>query len=254
MSIQIIQLSDFHLTANTNKHYECLQTIVSLKKLLKLIQNCFSNTECFILTGDLANDERKETYVKLRGLLEIIAPAYYLIPGNHDDRSAMQQIFPDSFPNSGGRDAFSIMVGGWRLIGLNSKVDGELFGRVAGEQLRWLDKQLASHPDQPTIIFIHHPPCSVGSPWLDEIGLKEPRQLAQVLKKSKQVQALCTGHIHQEFEGIFAGIKVFGVPSTSIQFRPSTVKLEIDSLTPGFRLLNLHCNSFDTKVIRLTNK
>ena len=251
MSIQIIQLSDFHLSSKPDKQYENLQTIVFLEKLLGLIQNRFSNTECFILTGDLADDKNRETYVKLRILLKEMGHPYYLIPGNHDDRAAMLKIFPDSFPNSEGTGGFYIQVGGWLLIGLNSKVEEELYGRVDEDQLRWLDKQLTSHFDQPTIVFIHHPPCPVGSPWLDKIGLREPHNLAEILTNSKQVQALCTGHIHQEFEGTFAGIKVFGVPSTSVQFRPNTVKPEIDSIPPGFRFFTLYDKSFVTKVIRL---
>ena len=250
MSTLISQLSDFHLMAAPSGTYDRMPPMRSLKKLLNMITTEFSDIECCILTGDLAHENGVETYIKLRNLLTDLSLRYYLIPGNHDNRSTMLQVFSDHFKCATIPACFSSCIGGWRLIGLDSIVEGEVFGRLDSDQLMWLSRQLKLHSDQPTIIFMHHPPISVGSPWLDSIALEKSGYFEEILTDSKQIRAICVGHIHQEFEGILAGIPVLGTPSTSVQFRPRTFEHEIDPIPPGFRLFELGDDSLKTRVIR----
>ena len=255
MLAQVIQLTDLHLNADSIKLDKGEATITTLAKIVKLIRRRFCDTDCFILTGDLAHDEKPETYRQLRELIEEFAPSCYLLPGNHDNRPAMKQIFPENIQAGAPLMCFSILVADWRLIGLDSHVPGELFGRLEQFQLHWLDDELKRHDKESTILFVHHPPVPVGSPWLDAIGLKESELLAEILCEHKQVRVIYTGHIHQEFAGIFAGdIKVYGTPSTSFQFRPRTQEHEIDPISPGFRLIELHGDSLRSQVIRLIDE
>ena len=254
MPTQVIQLSDFHLNADPTTLYQGKPAITILADIVKLIQKRFPETEYLVLTGDLAHDEKPETYKQLRNLLGEFIPRCYLLPGNHDNRAAMENAFPENIQPHTPLTCFSISVADWRLIGLDSHVQGELYGRLDRDQLCWLDRELKEHENRLTILFVHHPPVPIGSPWLDAIGLKESEHLADVLSGFSHVRAICTGHIHQEFEGSYVDdIKIYGAPSTSVQFRPKTLEHETDPISPGFRLLEFHGESLRSQVIRLTD-
>ena len=73
-------------------------------------------------------------------------------------------------------------------------------GALGEPQLNWLGEELRSHAQQPTVLFVHHPPFDVGSAWVDALGLKDAESLLQIVTSSTQVKAICAGHVHQECE------------------------------------------------------
>jgi hypothetical protein len=60
-----------------------------------------------------------------------------------------------------GKGYYSVEVGTWRVIGLNSNIDSD----AGSEQERWLRSELATHPVHCTLAFWHHPVFSSG--WAD---------------------------------------------------------------------------------------
>ena len=127
----------------------------------------------------------------------------------------------------------------WRLIGLDSHRPGELSGELGVEQLAWLDEQLGSEPSRPTGLFVHHPPISVNSAWLDRIGLVDADSLLTVLRRHAQVRFVSCGHVHQERSAVLGSIQILATPSTGVQFRPETAAFEVDVADPGYRVFNL---------------
>ena len=87
---------------------------------------------------------------------------------------------------------------------------------------------------------LHHPPFLVNSEWLDSSTLQNPEELFAVLARYPQVKLVLFGHIHQEFDREFKGIRYLGSPSTCIQFKPKSEKFGLDVVEPGFRLLKLY--------------
>ena len=87
------------------------------------------------------------------------------------------------------------------MIGLDSQLTGEDAGELGSEQLAWLDDRLAVDPARSAVLFLHHPPIAVGSPWVDRIGLLDAGALESVLARHPQVRAVITGHVHQEASG-----------------------------------------------------
>ena len=43
------------------------------------------------------------------------------------------------------------------------------------------------------MLFVHHPAISVGSPWLDEIGLQQPERFAEIVRDAPQVKLIVDG-------------------------------------------------------------
>lgn len=257
-SADILQLTDLHLMADPNAVLRDVCTRQSLHDVLQLAKDhCQTESVNFdhvLITGDLTHDERAESYEALRELLGDWQPRCRLIPGNHDDRMLIRQVFPELVPTDSEHVNFSIESAGWRLIGLDSHVDGEVFGRIGKSQLRWLTDELTTHATQPTVLFVHHPPVSVESAWLDRIGLQDGDALLNIVRSFPQVRSISAGHVHQEFAMTVDGVEIVTTPSTGVQFRPREDELVCDTTPPGFRIFRLADNACETHVIRLSER
>lgn len=252
MSIRIIQLTDCHLFADPAGEVRGVRTRETFQRTLDVVNRYLPTAERLIITGDLTHDEQLATYEVLRDRLTDWLPKLRMIPGNHDDRSLMRTVFGDRITVLGDRNVFVDEVGGWRLIGLDSQIPGKLHGELGTVQLDWLRKTLGENSVRPTMLFLHHPPFEVQSDWLDRIRLQDAGALQTLLKQFPQVRAISCGHIHQERAAVMEGRIFFAAPSTGVQFRPETETLEVDSIAPGFRILDLHPDgSIDTRVERV---
>ncbi len=255
MPTEILQLTDLHLMADRNAALKGVRTRDSLADVLRFLRERSQAGEwdfgSIILTGDLAHDEKLATYEALRELLGDWVSRCRLIPGNHDDRALIRKVFPELVPARGEFINFSVESSGWRLIGLDSHVDGEVYGRIGETQSQWLAAELSAHIAQPTILFMHHPPVPVHSAWLDCIGLRDAGALIDVVRSFPQVRVICTGHVHQEFSVTLNGVRVLTTPSTGVQFRPRQDELICDPIPPGFRIFRLAGRTLESNVIRL---
>ena len=231
--------------------YDGFSSDSSLRQTLACLRQPAGPFDYLIATGDLAHDETRDTYLRIRELFEPWLPKCLFLPGNHDCRESLFELLPNHLLRQGDRVNFVVNAGEWRLIGLDSHVPGKIPGYLGPEQIDWLHRELASAPQALTMLFIHHPPVTVGSPWLDEIGLTDAEEFWGVIQGPIPVQAICCGHIHQELEVERNGAVVLATPSTSIQFIPRTLKPEYDSMPPGFRILDVCATGFDTRVVRL---
>ncbi|MBP90725.1 MAG: hypothetical protein CMJ64_29110 [Planctomycetaceae bacterium] len=250
----ILQLTDLHLMADPLVELKGARTRDIVKRVFEYVRQEINRRrwrfDQIVITGDLAHDELRETYLVLRELLGELNDSCLLLPGNHDDRGFMREVFPEQFTADDDFLNFSVEVGGWRLIGLDSHVKGEVPGELGARQLDWISRELASHADQPTVLFIHHPPFAVGSDWVDAIGLQDADALMSCLAASSQVKAICAGHVHQAFETEANGVRMMTTPSSSLQFTPQADQLCLDAVPPGFRVLQLG-DDFQSEVVRL---
>lgn len=251
MTIRILQLSDPHLLSDPDARLRGVPTYRSFRQVLRYLDREALDFDWVIVTGDLAHDEERETYWLLKRTLSEGFPAYRIIPGNHDSREFMREVFPEM--SSPERDffSFSLEVPGWKLVGLDSRLPGSVAGRVGRRQLDWLRQELEADPGVPTILFIHHPPVPVGCPWLDRIGLEDADHLNRVLAAAPQVQLICCGHVHHEFRGQVEEAAVLAAPSTAFQFLPQGESAVFDPAPPGARILELDGSRWSTRVVRV---
>ncbi|GHH07954.1 purple acid phosphatase family protein [Streptomyces lanatus] len=81
---------------------------------------------------------------------------YFVVRGNHD--RSPDGSFLTAFPS--GQGHFSHDLGGLRVIGLDTYAksgNGADAGGLGDEQLAWFRGKLREAPDQPTVVFGHHP-------------------------------------------------------------------------------------------------
>ena len=253
MSIRILQLSDLHLYQDPDGMLAGVPTWATFRAVLDLALERDGDFDYLILTGDLAQDEAPETYRMLRDALGGWMDRCRIIPGNHDDRAHLRSFFPELFEDGEGPLTFELLAGGWRIVGLDSHVPGEVNGRVDSAQLQWLSTRLASDPATPALVFVHHPPIPVNIPWLDGLGMKEAGELVALIERSPQVKVVCSGHVHQEFTGRIGGAAMYTTPSTCVQFGARTEK-SFDTRAAGYRTFTLESDGHSTEVHRLSDQ
>ena len=249
----VLQISDPHLLAGSDARLRGVPTRRTLADVLALALERHPVIERMVLTGDLAHDEAPATYAALRELLGPHVECARPLPGNHDDRAALRTAFPSLPGELVGEDrvSFCERVGGWCLVGLDSRLPGEDAGRLDRTQLAWLRERLAAHAGVPTVIFLHHPPVATGHAVLDGMGLLDADALAAVLAEAPWVRAICHGHSHRAFEGRLGEVPVLGAPSTAFQFPAHADQGAYDRLPPGARVLLLDDEGLRTEVLRL---
>lgn len=255
----VLQFSDLHLFTDRTRRLKNVPTWDSLVAVFEHARRQVSRPDLVVITGDLAHDEEPTTYLALRELLGTWLPVCRLLPGNHDNRHGIRAAFPELFPQPWGTTridpmsplGFSLPLGEWRLLGLDTHLPGQVQGRLWPTQRDWLRTQLQAFPHTPTMLFQHHPPMPVGTSWLDELRLENPTDLQETLAGAAQVAALLTGHVHQEGEYSWGQLRVLTVPATAVQFAPGTARLTVDQRPPGYRVIRLDGTSWTTHVERL---
>ncbi len=146
----------------------------------------------------------------------------FVIPGNHDERSALLAAFSDhDYLPRRERLAYAFDWGGRRFIGLDSVIPGEDKGELGTAQLHWLDAELAAHAERPTLIFLHHPPFKIGVPAFDEIACTDGSRLKEVVAKHQQVKGVLAGHVHRVAVASFAHTVAIVALSTCYAFETS---------------------------------
>lgn len=102
----------------------------------------------------------------------------YLIPGNRDNNTAMRSAFADKsyLPDEGGFLHYAVDDHAVRLVAIDSTLPGEHMGVFCPARQAWLEAALSDRPDQPTVLFIHHPPFDIGDHYVG--GYRRPGEAA----------------------------------------------------------------------------
>jgi len=240
----LLFMSDCHMYGDGITLLKGINTLHSLEAVVADARSRYSEPEAVILGGDLAQDEEAASYRRLRAVMGDWAGRLRAIPGNHDKPAHVAHTFgPSHLP---------VEVAGWRIILLNTHVDGAVAGHLSDEELRRLESLLLRAGNRPLALVMHHHPAPIGSRWMDSIALQNADALWKLIERSGNVKLMLFGHAHQAFEGQHNGVRLFGTPSTCIQFKPGTDGCELDGLSPGYRWLTLHPDgSFETGVQRI---
>ncbi len=226
----LIQLSDCHFLADAQGLYRDQNPDACLARLLPALKAL--KPDGVVLTGDLAEDGSPAAYERVVTHLNGLAEKVAWIPGNHDDLDAMSTIFGNAGYDSGP----VLQWGGWRLALLNSVVANDPGGELDAGQLALLEG-LADEP-QPTMVFVHHPPMSVGSPWIDRYALRAPEALIERLD-AQWAHVVAFGHVHQVFSATHEGVQYLSAPATSVNSQADMERFTTDPTGPKARWFRL---------------
>ena len=249
---RILQLSDLHLFADPDERLKGIPTRDLLRSVVTRIQLSGVALDHVVVTGDQAHDDLTATYEAVREILRPWLDRLWLLPGNHDERAVMRSVFPDRIAGEGSeRIDFAFRAGDWLCLGLDTQVTGEVLGRIDADQIEWIRQQLRANQPQGAVLFMHHPPVTIGCAWLDRIGLEGKGLLHDLLLADERIRLVCCGHVHHESAQRVGAAEVVTTPSTGLQFSAtSDIPLFVQA-PPGYRIVELDDGRFSTRVVRL---
>ncbi len=89
----ILQISDFHLLSRPDGTLKGVPTSECVALVLQRAREEVADPACLVLTGDLSHEETVAGYKLLADLLGDWSERSLLVPGNHDNRAKMRQVY-----------------------------------------------------------------------------------------------------------------------------------------------------------------
>lgn len=250
----IAQISDPHIVKENHLAYGKVKTDEMLENAISAINQFEPKINLALVTGDLTDKGTKEENIYAKKLLDELACPYFVIPGNHDCREHMVEVFaPDHCRVSDqAYISYTFNFSDFCFIGLDSSIPGESGGELCLHRLIWLEQQLQNNKDKPVVIFLHHPPCKCGVLETDEDGFIGREKFEEIVARYLNIQRILCGHIHLATNSLFGNTIFNTAPSTGMQLhldltmsKPSA--FEIGS--PGYLLHHWTSdNKFNTHV------
>jgi 3',5'-cyclic AMP phosphodiesterase CpdA len=204
-TFSFVQISDSHLGFARDPNKDVAGT---LKQTIARI-NALPDRPAFVLhTGDLTHLAKPEEFDAVAELLKEVKGARVLcVPGEHDfDGDGNKEYLKRYGTGTNGTGWYSFDYQGVHFIGLvnvaNAKSgsgDGGL-GVIGGDQLAWLEKDLAGRADStPVVVFAHVPLWAVYEKW--GWGTRDAEQALKLLRRFGSLTVL-NGHIHQVLQKV----------------------------------------------------
>lgn len=237
----IAHISDTHIASWDKKAYGIAPTAENLAACVEHINHLTPSPELVLITGDITYDGQLQEAKRAANLLDKLLIPYFIVPGNHDDRSILKTVFGKSVCPCQDSTFINYVIEGYdiRFIAIDSSVPHGPGGEICAERARWLDEQLSRQPNKPTIIFMHHPPVKCGVLETDKDGFIGADRLGMVLNKYNNIERLLCGHIHLDTHLGWRNTVISCAPSMGLQLsldltltRPSEFFIE----DPGYLL------------------
>jgi 3',5'-cyclic AMP phosphodiesterase CpdA len=222
----IAQITDTHISARGKKAYSLASMAENLTRCIEHINQLKPRPDLALITGDITYSDQQDEYHRAASLLAQLDMPWFVIPGNHDSRKNLlasfdavncplaQQDLAAGFVNYV-IDEFPV-----RLIALDSTRDGDHpGGEICETRAAWLEQQLSSLSDKPTIIFIHHPPVKMGMLETDKDGFIGAQRLGAIVEKYPCIERLICGHVHLPMFARWRGTIVSTAPSIGLELR-----------------------------------
>ena len=216
----IAQISDTHIKTDGRLAYGVVDTAAMLERCVHHLMQVGPRPDVVLVTGDLVDFGKPEEYALLKRLLAPIDVPLYLLAGNHDERTALRNAFPEpAFDYLRAHPDFvqyTVNLDGLRLICLDTVIPREGGGRMCAERLAWLDDEL-SQDGSPTIVAMHHPPFLTGIEHMDMQGFDGREAFAEVIARHTHVERVLCGHMHRSIHYRLAHTVALTCPSPAHQ-------------------------------------
>jgi 3',5'-cyclic AMP phosphodiesterase CpdA len=221
--VKLIQVSDLHLVPPGKLTSKVLDTNSILEETINEIlrkKDYFGKIEGLVVTGDVSDDGSIESYLSAHEKLIKLNVPVLVIPGNHDLRNPMREVFNEhvEFSTKSSQFDWVFKYEETVIVGLDSLVEGENFGFLEKTSLEFLSNQLSIHNGSDIVLLIHHPPIKTGIYFMDKIGLTNSSDLSECLKATNRPVRILCGHVHGVYHGLLGIHPVVSAPSVCSAF------------------------------------
>lgn len=252
--MRIAQVTDCHIVAEAGRRIYGADTFESLRAVLNEALALEQPPELIVATGDLSEDGSEGSYRRLRQLFVESTLPVYVIPGNHDSVTGIADFLIGGVV----RTERMVDIGSWRIVFLNSKVEGEAYGYLKESELAALSGALSEDARRPTAICLHHSPTKPCPS--SECHLRNEDVFIELLNRHDNARVVLAGHSHMELKRQVGHATLLTTPATSSQCRHAqagqavdhegfSASHRFDPSIHAFRMLTLRSNGeFDTEV------
>ena len=204
-----------------------LRDIRTLDTLRAVVEQAGSEAtpDAILATGDLAQEADTATY---RLFLDTIRARFdaplLCTPGNHDS----EPLFSSALPVA------PLTLGAWRLVGVDTHIEGETGGRVGARERQRLAGRIDAGGEH-VLVAGHHSPTPIGVDWLDVHAIEGGDELLACLMRERAPTSSATSTSRSKTS---RRRRLLGSPSTCFQFT-SGDGFGVDDRPPGYRWLSL---------------
>lgn len=99
--IKIVWLTDLHLVSDGDEPAGQDTALMNLRRCLSEVTKHHTDAARLVISGDLIQLGHNDAYEMLRTELARVQIPYRLLVGNHDDRAALLNAFPEIVPQEG---------------------------------------------------------------------------------------------------------------------------------------------------------
>ena len=222
----IAQITDLHIGFEVPPNEP--SNLMRLDTVLQDIESMIRQPDLMILTGDLTEHGDSESYRALSDSIRDLPYPVLFAMGNHDSRSAFQNVFPQTKWADG---FLQYAIEDWplRIIVLDTLEPGKHGGAFCDKRAKWLDTELAKQPERPTLIALHHPPIDTGIDWMTTSQDADwVVRLKKVVQKYGHIKHIISGHTHRTIFTGFGGTTLSVSPAVALQLKLDLAEIDCD--------------------------
>ncbi|MET0920981.1 MAG: metallophosphoesterase [Acidimicrobiia bacterium] len=147
--------------------------------------------DAVVVKGDLTDTGRPEEYAEFLEVYGALGERMHHVRGNHD------AIRDDTLARTGA--PYAVPLAGVTLAVLDTTRAGAVGGVLSADQIEWLD-ELAASSKVAVLVFVHHPPWELESPFHVDpayvIARDDTVALYDVIDRRSRIAGVFAGHTH----------------------------------------------------------
>lgn len=205
--VLIGQLTDTHVVAAEELEAQLVDNNGRLVAAVESLAAESPSLDAVVVTGDLTDSSKPGAFAFLTDALGALDVPVLPLPGNHDDRLAVRDAFPNAGWATGEHLSWVHEIGSVRLIGLDSTRPGFHGAEFDDQRAEFLQSVLAETHEGVTLLAMHHPPFATGVDWMDRSGFVGLDRFTSVLEVHPgTVDKIVCGHLHRSVSSVVGGV------------------------------------------------
>lgn len=230
----IAHLSDLHIDSSKEVIYG-INPLKNLQRAVSVLQE-IKNISIGVITGDISNDGRIDSYIKADELLSLLPFPVIITNGNHDEAEALlhtefNKIKYEPFYTFNNTDFITVNTVVKAEDGKNRST-----GVITRHELSLLKGRINKSSNN-KVILMHHP-ATITESWLDKRILCNRNDFFNTIASSQNILAVLSGHNHYPTNKWIRNTLFSTAPSVSTTFDKDLKPFE-EAFKPGFNIISI---------------